>query len=168
MKVDKEEYQYTHRINGQEFNHNLKIIARFNENLILCPICGSEECCGAKEKFIWAEFENDKLAIHFEDGEFENYLSYWHYDGISEEEYKSLPNFIKDFNEGKGWDNWETDDLNPNSIIDARDFKQAMDVIKNSNHITENDKFLTMFYPVIIEFVDRVINENKILNILKE
>jgi hypothetical protein len=165
MKVDYEKYQYTCKINEQVFNYKLKIVARFNENLMQCPICGSEECCGAKEKFIWAEFDNEKLAIHFEDGEFENYLGYWHYEGISEEEYISLPNFLKDFNEGKGWDN---NDLDPNSIIDALDFKKAMDVIKNSRHITENDKFLTLFYPVIIEFVDRVINENKILNVLKE
>lgn len=166
MKVDYEEYQYSCIINNQEFHYDFKIIARFNENLTQCPVCGSEECCGAKEKFIWAEFGDEKLAIHFEDGEFENYLEYWHYEGISEEEYQSLPNFIKDFNEGKGWDDWNA--IEPNSIIDAVDFKRAMDVIKNSGHIAENDKFLTLYYPVIIEFIDQVINENKVLNILKE
>jgi hypothetical protein len=164
MKVDNEDYNYTCKINDQEFNHKFKISARFIEGLMQCPICGSEDCCGAKDKFIWAEFGNEKFAIHFGDGEFEKYLSYWHYEGISEDEYKSLPNFIKDFNEGKGWDN---DNLDPNSIIDALDFKKAMDVIKNSRYITVNDSFLTKFYPIIIEFVDKVINENKVLNILK-
>lgn len=168
MRVNKEKYLYTCQINDKVFQHRLTIIARFNECLMQCPICGSQECCGAKDKFIWAEFGKEKLAIHFEDGEFEKYLSYWHYEGITEDEYKSLPNFIKEYNEGKGWDNWNNVDLNPNSIIDAMDFKRAMDVIKNSRYITENDNFLTLFYPVIIEFVKRVISENKILNILKE
>jgi hypothetical protein len=43
MKVDKEEYKYIRKINDQEFNHKLKIIVRFNEGLMQCPICGSEE-----------------------------------------------------------------------------------------------------------------------------
>jgi hypothetical protein len=166
MKIDNEEYQYSCTINDQEFNYEFKIIARFNEKLTECPVCGSNECCGGKEKFLWAEFDGEKLAIHFEDGEFENYLSYWYYEGISENEYKSLPKFLKEHNEGIGWDDWN--EVNPNSIIDALDFINAMDIIKNSRSITENDSFLTKFYPVIIEFTNRVINENKVLNILKE
>lgn len=165
MRVDKQDYNYNRRINDQEFNYKFKIIARFNESLTQCPVCGSEECCGAKEKFIWAEFGEEKLAIHFEDGEFERYLDYWYYDGMNESKYKLLPKFIRDFNEGTGWDN--TYGLNPNSVIDAIDFRNAMEIIKNSVNITVDDKFLTLFYPVIIEFIDKVIAENKILNIIK-
>jgi len=97
---------------------------------------------------------------------FENYLGFWHFEGISEDEYKLLPRFIKEHNEGKGWDDW--DEINPNSVIDALDFKNAMNVIKNSKNMEVNDAFLTEFYPVIMEFVDKVINENKVLNILKD
>ena len=165
MKVDNETYNYSCTVNNQIFEYELKIIARFNENLVQCPICGANECYGARDKFIWAEFENEKLAIHFEDGEFENYLSNWYFEGISEDEYKSLPNFLKDFNECKGW---YDDAINPNTILDAIDFKNAMEVIKNSKNNENNDLFLTNFYPIIIEFVDKVIKENKVLNIIND
>ena len=166
MKVDNEDYQYSCRISDQEFNYKFKIIARFNEKLVKCPVCGSNECCGAKEKFLWAEFNGQKLAIHFVDGEFEHYLGFWHFEGITESEYKSLPTFIKEHNEEKGWNDWE--EINPNSVIDAFDFKNAMNIIKNSKDMKADDEFLTKFYPVIIEFVDKVIDENKVLNIVKE
>jgi len=159
-----EYFDYSCTVNGQEFKHKLKIIESFIDHMTICPVCGAENCGGHEDKFIWAEFNNEKLAIHFGDGEFERYLSFWHFEGITEDEYKSLPNFIKDFNEGNGWDN---EDFDPNSIIDALDFKKSMDVIKNSNHIKENDEFLTSFYPRVIKFIDRVIKEEKKLNILK-
>lgn len=78
--------------------------------------------------------------------------------------YKALPNFIKEFNECKGWNNEKID---PNSVIDALDFKNAMNFIKESKNNNEHYDFSKKFYPTIIEFVDRVIKENKTLNILK-
>ena len=162
--MENEYFNYSCTVNGHEFQHKLKIIERFIDHLAICPVCGAPNCGGPDDKFIWAEFNNEKLAIHFGDGEFERYLSLWHYDGITENEYRSLPNFIKDFNEGKGWDN---DGLDPNSIIDPLDFKKSMDVIKNSMHLKEDDDFLTSFYPKITRFIERVINEEKTLNILK-
>ncbi|MBD3906931.1 hypothetical protein NAL32_19915 [Chryseobacterium sp. Ch-15] len=161
----KDEYfDYTCNVNGQEFKHRLKIAHRFTEHKTICPICGAENCGGPEDKFIWAEFDDEKLAIHFGDGEFERYLEFWYYDGITEKEYKLLPNFIQDFNESTGWNNEE---LNPNSVIDASDFKNAMNIIKQSKHINDGDDFSKNFYPKIIKFVDQVIKENKTLNILK-
>lgn len=162
--MESEYFDYSCNYFNKKFRHRLKIVVKFIEHITICSVCGAENCGGYEDKFIWAEFENEKLAIHFGDGEFEKYLSFWHYEGITEDEYKSLPNFIKDFNECKGWDN---DKLDPNSVIDALDFKNSMDVIKKSKYINEQDEFLTNFYPKVIEFIDRVIKENKTLNILR-
>lgn len=162
--MESEYFDYSCNVNNYEFRHKLKIIERFVENKTICPVCGAEDCGEPEDKFIWAEFENEKLAIQFGGGEFERYLSFWHYEGITEDDYKSLPNFIKDFNESTGWDNAK---LDPNSIIDALDFKNSMDVIKKSQYMDEQDEFLTNFYPKVIQFVDRVINEKKTLNILR-
>ncbi|GAA4204666.1 hypothetical protein GCM10022289_22980 [Pedobacter jeongneungensis] len=162
--MESEYFDYSCNVNNEKFEHRLKIIEKFVEHIAICPICGAENCGGPEDKFIWAEFEDEKLAIHFGDGKFEEYLSFWHYEGITEDNYKALPNFINEFNEGRGWDG---DELNPNSVIDAVDFKKSMDVIKNSMYVNENDEFSTSFYPKIMEFVERVIKGNKVLNILK-
>lgn len=153
-----EYFDYSCTVNDQQFKHKLKIVERFIDHIIICPECGAENCGGPDDKYIWAEFDNEKLAFHFGDGELERYLSFWHYEGMTEDEYKSLPNFIKDFNENTGWNN---EDLDPNSIIDSLDFKNSLDIIKNSKQLKENDEFLTSFYPKIMEFIDRVINEKK-------
>ncbi|WP_163410057.1 hypothetical protein [Flavobacterium ajazii] len=150
--MQNEYFSYSCTVNGQQFKHKLKIVERFIDQITICPVCGAENCGGPDDKYVWAEFDNEKLALHFGDGEFERYLSFWHYEGITEDEYKSLPNFIKDFNEGKGWDN---DDIDPNSIIDPLDFKNSLDVIKNSKQLKENDEFLTSFYPKIMKFIIR-------------
>lgn len=153
-------YDYYSQVGSIDYKYRLKIIADFTK-LCVCPVCGTPDC--GDEQFIWAEFDNEKLAIHFGGATFGSFLDRWYFDGITEEEYIKLPQFIKQHNECTGWADAYA---KPNNIIDAQDFRDALHVIKNSIHTTENDDFSLIYCPAMKDFIDNVIREDKILNLL--
>lgn len=97
---DSNYFEYKSYLNGVEFSYKLKIITDLTE-LCICPVCGAPDC--GEELFLWAEFEKEKLAIHFGGATFRSFLNSWYKEDITEDEYGALPEFIKENNEGKGW-----------------------------------------------------------------
>ncbi len=117
------------------------------------------------DMYIWGEIGGEKLAIHLGESSFSGFFDYcWHYEGIPEEEYLQLPEFIRQSNEMTGWSDFAT---GPNHIIDINDFLKSLEVVKNSPCGSSNDyEFTRFYYPVLKSFAETVIAEKSALNIL--
>jgi hypothetical protein len=144
----------------EECRHRLKIVADLTASCI-CPICGAPDC--GKDMYLWAEFGDEKLAVYLGESSFNSFLDCWYYDGIKEEEYQQLPEFIRQNNEGTGWSDFDSGLCKE---IDAFDFLKSLEVVKNSACGKDGDKFSEIYYPVLKSFVNAVIAKNAVLNIL--
>ena len=144
----------------EEYKYRLKIIADLTASCI-CPVCGAPDC--GNDMYLWAEFGGEKLAIHLGASSFAGFLDCWHHEGISEDEYRRLPEFIRQNNEGIGWCDF---DSGPNNEIDAFDFLKSLEVVKNSAYGGDGGEFTEIYYPVLKSFVTAAIAENKVLNVL--
>jgi hypothetical protein len=142
-----------------EYKYRLKIIADLTTSCI-CPDCGGPDC--GDDMYIWAQFGDEKLSIHLGARSFSSFFDCWHYEGIKEEEYKQLPEFIRQNNEITGWCDF---DSGPNNEIDALDFLKSLEVVKNSAY-SEGDEEFKICYPVLKSFAEAVITENTVLNVL--
>jgi len=138
----------------------LKIVADLTLSCI-CPICGAPDC--GSDMYLWADFDSEKFAIYLGAKSFSSFLDCWYYQGIKEEEYHQLPEFIKQNNEGTGWCDFNS---GPNKEIDSLDFLRSLEVVKNSTLDGQRDEFSRIYYPILKSFVDTVIAKNAILNIL--
>ncbi|CAM3672775.1 hypothetical protein MUGA111182_02475 [Mucilaginibacter galii] len=145
----------------KEYTHRLKIVADLTLHCI-CPVCGAPDC--GNDMYLWAEFSGEKWAIHLGADSFDAYLNCWHYDGITEDEYRQLPELIRHSNEMIGWCDIYSE---PNNEIDAFDFLKSLEVIKDSDYANDGGEFLEIYYPILKSFTNAVIKENTILNVLK-
>jgi hypothetical protein len=124
----------THKIesNGKKFIFN--VLKNTTEP---CPECGIPAC--GKEDILWYEFDNQRTAIIFDGGCFNLAVEDFFNKNIETINYESLPLFMKEWNESRGWEDcW---DYNGHELqID--DFLESMELLKSceiGNWITKED-----------------------------
>ncbi|MBB6372322.1 hypothetical protein [Chryseobacterium shigense] len=123
-------------------------------HLCICPCCGAPDC--GEEYMLITESEAGTEAVLFGGASFRRYLNYWFYEGITPEEYSSLPELVRQNNECTGWQNIEAECTE----IDAHDFLRTLEAVKNCNHIEYKDTdFENYYYPVFKSFTEDVINK---------
>jgi hypothetical protein len=89
-----------------------------------CPHCGVPAC--GKENILWYEFENRNLAIIFDGGFFDLACEEF-FNTSKPDNYHSLPEFMKEWNELKGWaDCWDYDGYE----LQIEDFLKSMDLLQ--------------------------------------
>lgn len=154
-------FNYSYKINGKAHTCQLKLIA---DLIKPCSFCGIPAC--GEEMYIWATFLDNNLAIGLDGRLFTSFMSDVFKNNVNISNYAILPEFLKEWNEGKGWDDW--DNAEGSYQIDANDFNNALEIIKNSKlPSSSSDDYLLVYYPIMKNFVEKVIKENKQLNILK-
>lgn len=151
---------YCATVNGIRHEYRLHIIAD-SAALCACPVCGLPDC--GNEQFLWAGLDNEKQAIRFGGDTFGAFLERWQSDDMTAADYQKLPEFIGAHNEGRGW----TAAPGPSVVIDAPDFRRALEVIKSSRHSHDSDDFSIRYYPAMTSLVDRVISEHEPLHIIR-
>ncbi|KXX66797.1 hypothetical protein [Flammeovirga sp. SJP92] len=122
----------THEIvsDGQKFIFN--VIKNFTEP---CPECGVPAC--GKEDILWYEDKNRRIAIIFDGGYFDLAGEEFFDKNIKTMEYDTLPIFMKQWNEARGWSScW---DYNGYTLF-IDDFLEAMELLKSC----EMGKWITM------------------------
>lgn len=140
-----------------ELNHKFKIFADLGK-FCICPICGAPDC--GDEFILWSQIENQKYAIVLGGGTFGSFLSFWD----ETDNYKELPKFIREHNEGIGWD----DSSNVDFEIEVNDFLSTLEFIKNSKYSKiEGCDFLTNYYPVLKSFCDMIVQHDSKIFVIK-
>lgn len=122
----------THEIesNGKKFFFN--VVKNTTEP---CPECGVPAC--GKEDIIWYEDKNQRNAIIFDGGYFDLAGEEFFDNNIKTIKYDSLPTFMKEWNEARGWtDCWDYDGY----ILEIDDFLESMELLKSC----EIGKWITM------------------------
>lgn len=126
------------RIFKPYYNNNYTFYAKqnFTES---CPHCGVPAC--GKEDVLWYSKDEQKIAIVFDgsllDLEIEIYLK----QNITKENYSELPQFIKSWNEAKGWsENWDYEGF----VLNIDDFIKSIDLLNTSNKWLSTECLLVM------------------------
>ena len=89
-----------------------------------CSHCGVPAC--GKEDIIWYEYNNQKIAIIFDGGYFDLGLSDFFKGNINPENYDSLPEFMKEWSEARGWEDcWDYEGYE----IQIDDFLRSIDLL---------------------------------------
>lgn len=122
----------THEIesNGKKFFFN--VVKNTTEP---CPECGVPAC--GKEDILWFEDKNQRIAIIFDGGYFDLAGEEFFDKNIKTIKYGSLPIFMKEWNEARGWtDCWDYNGY----TLDIDDFLESMELLKSC----EMGKWITM------------------------
>ena len=102
-----------------------------------CTECGVPAC--GKEDILWFEENNKRKAIIFDGGFFDLAGEEFFNKNIKSIEYDSLPEFMKEWNESRGWEDcWDYDGCE----IGITDFLKSLDLLKTckmGKWITEED-----------------------------
>lgn len=129
-------------------------------HLCLCPCCGAPDC--GEEYMLVSKSDGRPEAVLFGGASFRMYLNYWFYEGITLEEYNRLPEFVKQNNECKGWQDISAE----RTEINADDFLFTLESIKNNSRSEYQDKdFENYYYPVFKSFTQEVIRKGQKLYI---
>ncbi len=129
-------------------------------HLCLCPCCGAPDC--GEEYMLVTKSDGRPEAVLFGGASFRMYLNYWFYEGITLEEYNRLPEFVKQNNECKGWQDISAE----RTEINADDFLFTLESIKNNSRSEYQDKdFENYYYPVFKSFTQEVIGKGQKLYI---
>jgi hypothetical protein len=113
----------THEIesNGKKFTFN--VVKNTTEP---CPECGVPAC--GKEDILWYEDNNQRIAVIFDGGYFDLAGEEFFEKNIKTIVYDSLPTFMKEWNEVRGW----TDCWNYNGYeLEIDDFLKSMELLKS-------------------------------------
>ena len=123
---------YEIKSNGKRFVFNVM------ENTTKpCLQCGVNAC--GKEDIIWYEEDNIRIAVIFDGGFFDLALEEFFINNLKSSEFNSLPKFMKQWNEAKGWaDCWDYNGYE----IEVNDFLRSLDLLKTcemGKWITESE-----------------------------
>lgn len=100
-----------------------------------CPHCGVPAC--GKEDIIWYILENKRIAMIFDGGYFDLALEECLAQHRATINYDDFPDFIKDWNECKGWESyWDYDGYS----LPIDDFLKTIELLKSC----EIGKWITM------------------------
>lgn len=106
--------------NGEKFTFNV-----LKNSTEPCPECGVPAC--GKEDILWYEDKIQRIAIIFDGGYFDLAGQEFFEKHIKTIEYDSLPTFMKEWNEARGWtDCWDYNGCE----LDIDDFIKSMDLLK--------------------------------------
>ena len=132
LKVKSKMELYKIESNGKKFVFNV-----IENTTKPCPQCGVPAC--GKEDIIWYEEDNNRKAIIFDGGYFDLAGEEFFNNNLKSIEYNSLPEFMKEWNESRGWvDCWDYDGYE----IEIDDFLKSLDLLKTcemGKWITESD-----------------------------
>lgn len=91
-----------------------------------CPQCGVPAC--GREDILWYEHENQRMAIIFDGGYFDMARDEFYERALEKIEFDSLPNFMQEWNELRGWEEcWDYDGYE----LQIDDFLQSMELLKS-------------------------------------
>lgn len=91
-----------------------------------CPQCGVPAC--GREDILWYEHENQRMAIIFDGGYFDLARDEFFTKNGTHKSYDSLPGFMKEWNELRGWEEcWDYDGYE----LQIDDFLQSMELLKS-------------------------------------
>ena len=113
----------THEIeaDGKKFIFNV-----VNNTTEPCPECGVPAC--GKEDILWYEHENQRMAIIFDGGYFDLAGEEFFGENIKTINYDFLPNFMKEWNESRGWEDcWDYNGYE----LQINDFLESMELLKS-------------------------------------
>ena len=100
-----------------------------------CPQCGVPAC--GKEDIIWYEENGKRISIIFDGGYFDMAREEFFKKNIKVIEYDSLPEFMKEWNELRGWeDSWDYNGYE----IGIDDFLKSLDLLRTC----EMGKWITL------------------------
>lgn len=85
------------KANGKRFVFN--VVKNTTEP---CPQCGVPAC--GQEDILWYEYDSRKIAIIFDGGYFNLAGEEFFTENIKTIDYSALPNFMKEWNESRGWE----------------------------------------------------------------
>jgi hypothetical protein len=90
-----------------------------------CPECGVPAC--GKADILWYESNDQRIAIIFDGGYFDLAGEEFFNKNLKSINYDSLPEFMKEWNESRGWEGcWDYDGYE----LQIDDFLRSMDLIK--------------------------------------
>jgi hypothetical protein len=107
-------------VNGQEYIFNVQ-----KDLTEPCPQCGIPAC--GKENYFWIEDGGQRQTLVLDGSLLDVIIEQYFNVNILKVEYETLPKFLREFNEHKGWS--EADDFN-GSEIDVDDLLEAINIIK--------------------------------------
>ncbi|MEM6806908.1 MAG: hypothetical protein AAF696_36240 [Bacteroidota bacterium] len=113
----------THEVesNGERFIFNV-----IKNTTTPCNICGAPAC--GREDILWYENGNQRMAIIFDGGYFDLAGEEFFNKNIKTINYDSLPNFMKEWNESRGWERcWDYNGYE----LQIDDFLQSMELLKS-------------------------------------
>jgi len=93
-----------------------------------CSQCGVPAC--GKEDILWYEHEQQRIAIIFDGGYFDLAGQVFLSEYLKTMDYLALPNFMKQWNESKGWEAcWDYEGY----PLDIDDFIKSIELLERSN-----------------------------------
>ena len=111
-----------HKIESNGKKYEFSVIKNSTEP---CPQCGVPAC--GKEDILWFEENGIRKAIIFDGGYFDLAGEEFFNKNIKSVEYNSLPEFMKEWNESRGWEDcWDYDGYE----IGIDDFLKSLDLLK--------------------------------------
>jgi hypothetical protein len=106
--------------NGEKYEFNV-----IKNSTIPCPQCGVPAC--GKEDILWFEEDHKRKAIIFDGSYFDLAGEEFFNKNIKSIVYDSLPEFMKEWNESRGWEDcWDYDGYE----IDIDDFLKSLELLK--------------------------------------
>jgi len=93
-----------------------------------CPVCGVPAC--GKEDILWYEHNDQRIAIIFNGGSFDLVGQEFFRKNLKTINYDSLPEFMKEWNELRGWEDcWDYEGY----PLDIDDFLKSILLLKPCN-----------------------------------
>ena len=93
-----------------------------------CPVCGVPAC--GKEDILWYEHNQHRMAIIFDGGYFDLAGQEFFRKKLKTINYDSLPEFMKEWNESRGWEDcWDYEGY----PLDIDDFLASIDLLRSCN-----------------------------------
>lgn len=100
-----------------------------------CPQCGVPAC--GKEDILWLEENEQRIAIVFDGSTFDLAIEVLFRENIAAINYDSLPLFLREWNEARGWsDSWDYE----GHELDPDDFLASMELLRTA----EMGKWITV------------------------
>jgi len=91
-----------------------------------CPTCGIPAC--GKEDILWYEDKKERIAIIFDGGYFDMAGEEFFGKNINTIDYDSLPIFMQEWNEARGWtDCWDYNGYE----LEINDFLKSMELLRS-------------------------------------
>lgn len=111
-----------HTVESNGIKYSFRVIADLTQP---CPQCGVPAC--GKENYLWYAQEGERYAFIFDGGLFDLMGEEYFSKNITKVNYAQLPQFMKEWNEHRGWEDcWDFNGYE----LGIEDFIQSLNLIK--------------------------------------